>query len=102
MNALFLPDNLARAGHLLGVLRSIASAHDATPAQVSLAWLIRKPNVIAIPGASSVAQLEANAAAADLSLSDQEDAELTAAAVAFQPRTGTAALPGLVRSRVRR
>jgi aryl-alcohol dehydrogenase-like predicted oxidoreductase len=102
MNSLFLPDNLARASGLLGALRSIAATHDATPAQVALAWLIRKPNVIAIPGASSVAQLEANAAAADLSLSDQEDAELSAAAATFQPRTGKTALPDLVRSRLRR
>jgi aryl-alcohol dehydrogenase-like predicted oxidoreductase len=102
MNALFLPDNLAGATGLIGTLRSIAAAHGATPAQVSLAWLLRKPNVVAIPGASSVAQLEANAAAADLSLTDQEDAELTAAASSFHPRTGAAAIPDLVLSRLRR
>ena len=33
--------------------------HDATPAQVALAWLIGHPNVVAIPGASTVAQLRA-------------------------------------------
>lgn len=102
MNALFLPDNLARASGLIDALRRIAATHDATPAQVSLAWLLRKSNVVAIPGASSVAQLEANAAAADLSLSDDEDAELTAASSAFQPRTGVASVPDLVRARLRR
>jgi aryl-alcohol dehydrogenase-like predicted oxidoreductase len=101
-NALFLPDNLARATGLINTLRAIAGAHDATPAQVALAWLVRKPNVIAIPGASSVGQLEANVAAADLDLSDEEDAELTATTAAFQPRTGAAAIPDLVLSRLRR
>ena len=38
------------------------------PAQVALAWLLRTPNVVVIPGASSVAQAEGNAAAADLEL----------------------------------
>jgi aryl-alcohol dehydrogenase-like predicted oxidoreductase len=61
---------------LIAALREIAAAHEATPAQVSLAWLVRKPNVVAIPGASSVQQLEENVAAADLDLSDDEVARL--------------------------
>jgi len=61
----------------------VAAAHGATPAQVALAWLIRRRNVVAIPGARSVAQVEANAAAADLELTDDEDAHLVAAAEAF-------------------
>ena len=84
---------------LLAVLREIAAAHGATPAQVALAWVIRRPNVVAIPGASSVAQLEANVAAADLDLSDDEDARLTAESDAFEPITGLAALPGLLQAR---
>jgi aryl-alcohol dehydrogenase-like predicted oxidoreductase len=83
-------------------LRETAAAHGATPAQVALAWLIRKPNVMAIPGASSVAQLEANAAAADLDLTDDENLRLTTASDAFTPRTGPAAAPQLLRSRLRR
>jgi aryl-alcohol dehydrogenase-like predicted oxidoreductase len=98
-NALFLPQNLERAQPLLTALREVASAHGATPAQVALAWVIRRPNVVAIPGASSVAQLEANVAAADLELSDAEDARLTAESDAFQPTTGIAALPGLIQAR---
>ena len=77
-NPLCLPENLERAAPLIDVLRRIAAAHDATPAQVALAWLIRKPNVVAIPGASSVDQLRHNAAAADLDLTDDEADELTA------------------------
>ncbi len=59
----------ARLEPLLAALDEIAAAHGATPAQVALAWLIQKPNVVAIPGASSVKQLEENIAAADLELS---------------------------------
>lgn len=100
MNPLFLPDNLAKATELLDTLRRVAAAHDATPAQVALAWVIRRPNVVAIPGASSVEQLERNAAAADLELSDDEDTELTTVAEAFHPVQGPAALPQLLRRRL--
>ena len=58
----------------------VARAHDATPAQVALAWVIAHPNTIAIPGARTIGQLEENAAAADLVLSDDEVARLSAAA----------------------
>ena len=101
-NALFLPENLEKGRPLLDALREVARAHDATPAQVALAWVIRRPNVVAIPGASSVAQLEANAAAADLELSDEEDRALTGAADAFSPVKGVAALPKMARARLRR
>jgi len=57
---------------LVAALRDIAVHHRATAAQVALAWLVNKPNVVAIPGASSVKQLEENAAAADLGLGDDE------------------------------
>jgi aryl-alcohol dehydrogenase-like predicted oxidoreductase len=78
--AAFRPENIAKAGKLFSVLKSVAAVHEATPAQVALAWLISHPNVIAIPGASSVAQLERNAEAADLELSADEIAELGSAA----------------------
>jgi len=71
-NRLFRPESFARAEPLLRALREVAEAHDATPAQVALAWTIREPCVVAIAGASSVAQLEANAAAADLELTAGE------------------------------
>ncbi|MCX6465113.1 MAG: aldo/keto reductase [Pseudonocardiales bacterium] len=99
-NPLFLPENIAAAGPLLGVLREVAAAHDATPAQVALAWVVHFPNVVAIPGASSVAQVESNAAAAQIRLGDDEHGALTAAAEAFRPVTGMSAVPSLVRSRL--
>jgi aryl-alcohol dehydrogenase-like predicted oxidoreductase len=72
----FTADSRARFEPLIAALREIGAGHHATAAQVSLAWLIRKPNVVAIPGASSVAQLEENTAAADIDLSDDEAALL--------------------------
>jgi aryl-alcohol dehydrogenase-like predicted oxidoreductase len=98
-NPLFLPDNLEKAAGLLDALREIAASHDATPAQVALAWVIRRSNVVAIPGASSVEQLEANVAAADLELTDDEDARLTDESDRFAPTRGLAAVPGLLQAR---
>jgi aryl-alcohol dehydrogenase-like predicted oxidoreductase len=99
-NALFLPENIEKARPLLDALREIAAAHDAKPAQVALAWVIRHPNVVAIPGASSVGQLESNAAAADLELTDDEFQRLTAASDRFEPVGGPAALPKLIKARL--
>jgi len=82
---LFSDENLDRATRLLDTLRAVADAHGATPAQVALAWVIRRPGVAAIPGAASVEQLEHNVAAADLDLRDDEDEVLTAASNAFRP-----------------
>ncbi len=100
--ALFLPVNRERAAQLFRVLREVAGAHDVTPAQIALAWVIRSPAVVAIPGASSVAQLESNAAAAEIDLTDDEWQALRDAAAQFRPAAGPAALPGLLRARLGR
>lgn len=100
-NPLFLPENLRRAEPLLATLREVADAHGATPAQVALAWVINRPNVVAIPGASSVAQLESNAAAAELELADDEDAALTSASDAFKRLKGASTVPRMVGARLR-
>ena len=102
MNPLFLPENLERAAGLLGTLGEVARAHQATPAQVALAWLIHHPSVVVIPGASSVAQVEANAAAADIDLADDEVAELTARAREFHPVGGLTAARRLTLARLHR
>jgi len=68
----FSADGRARREPLVAALRDIAGRHRATAAQIALAWVVNKPNVVAIPGASSVAQVEENAAAAELSLGDDE------------------------------
>ena len=70
--------NLARPG---GPLDAIASDHDATPAQLALAWLLRRsPVMLPIPGTSSVAHLEENVAAAEVQLTDDEFEALAKAA----------------------
>jgi len=99
-NPLFLPENLERAGELMATLREVADAHSATPAQIALAWVIHSPAVVAIPGASSVAQVESNAAAADIDLTDDEYQALSEASARFRPLTGAAAVPRLVRARL--
>jgi aryl-alcohol dehydrogenase-like predicted oxidoreductase len=100
MNRLFGTENLRRAEPLLTLLRGVAAAHDAKPAQVALAWLLGHPQVVVIPGASSVEQLESNAAAADLELSATEQADLTAAARAFSPVSPVRTLIDSVREKL--
>jgi aryl-alcohol dehydrogenase-like predicted oxidoreductase len=97
----FLPENLRRARPLLDALREVAARHDATPAQVALAWLISHPNVVVIPGASTVGQLQRNAEAADLELTDDDAHQLVEAAEAFRPLGRVAAARALLRARVR-
>jgi 2,5-diketo-D-gluconate reductase B len=53
-------------------IREVAEKHDATPAQVSLAWILSHDNVAAIPKASSREHLEQNLAAQDLELDDED------------------------------
>jgi pyridoxine 4-dehydrogenase len=65
-------------------LALIAAKHGASLAQLSIAWLLqRSPVMLPIPGTSQVAHLEENVAAAGLSLSLEDSAELEAAVSAF-------------------
>ncbi|MCU1404359.1 MAG: aldo/keto reductase [Glaciihabitans sp.] len=98
-NPLFLPENLDALAPLLKIVREIADVHGATSSQIGLAWVIHQPNVVAIPGASSVEQLESNVAAADIRLTDEEYSRLTTAAEKFHPVTGLKAIPKIVASR---
>ena len=60
-----------------GPLAAAAQQHDATPAQLALAWLLqRSPVMLPIPGTSSVDHLETNTAAASIELTDEEFAAL--------------------------
>jgi aryl-alcohol dehydrogenase-like predicted oxidoreductase len=98
----FLKENLERIEPLLEVLARVGKSHDATSSQVALAWLIKRPNVVVIPGASSVAQLEANAQACDLDLSVEEDQELDEVSLAYRPTKGVAAVPKIAQEKVTR
>jgi diketogulonate reductase-like aldo/keto reductase len=66
------------------VLESLASEHAATPAQVALAWVLRQPNVIAIPKSGDADHVVDNRAALDLHLTQDDLARLD---VAFPPPT---------------
>ena len=54
----------------------MAERHDATPAQVALAWVIREDGVIAIPKAARMAHVRDNRGAADIRLTKRDLAEL--------------------------
>lgn len=99
-NPLFGTENLRRVAPLLDTLRQVAGAHDVKPAQVALAWLLSLPQVVVIPGASSVEQLEFNVAAADLELESSSLTALTEAARAFTPISAARTLIGGLRHRI--
>ncbi|HJQ28250.1 MAG TPA: aldo/keto reductase [Rubrobacter sp.] len=77
----FIPWHPLATGSLArpdGPLDEIARRHDATLAQVAIAWLLAKsPVMLPIPGTTSIEHLEENVAAADLSLTDEEVATLS-------------------------
>jgi len=101
-NQLFGTENLRRIEPLLQTLRAVATDVDAKPAQVALAWLISLPGVVAIPGASSVEQLEFNVAAAEIEISADSLDALTDAARAFQPVSTQRFLTDTVREKLQR
>jgi aryl-alcohol dehydrogenase-like predicted oxidoreductase len=62
---------------VVDLVRRIAQAKNATPAQVALAWLLaKKPWIVPIPGTRRLERLEENLGAADLDLTPQDVAEL--------------------------
>lgn len=76
-NPRFQGENLARNLELVERVRRVAAARGATPAQLALAWLLhRGPGVVPLQGATSVAQLDENVAAADMVLTEAELAEI--------------------------
>jgi 2,5-diketo-D-gluconate reductase B len=58
-------------------LARIAERHDASPAEVSLAWLVSQDKVTAIPKATSTDHIESNLRALDIELSDDEIREIS-------------------------
>jgi aryl-alcohol dehydrogenase-like predicted oxidoreductase len=70
---LFVPFYPLRAGLDSSVVREIATSHDATPAQIALAWLLRRsPAMLPIPGTLSSAHLRENMAAVQIELTDEQ------------------------------
>lgn len=71
-NPRFLAENLSHNFGLVSIVNDIARAHDATPAQVALAWLLRRgSDVVPIPGTKHLRYLEENAQAVGLKFSDE-------------------------------
>lgn len=66
-------------------LRAVAERHDATPAQVALAWVLARPGTVAIPRTATPSRMAENRAALDLVLTADDGTELDAA---FPPPTG--------------
>jgi aryl-alcohol dehydrogenase-like predicted oxidoreductase len=79
----FIPWFPVAAGKLAqpgGKLDELAKKHDATVAQLSIAWLLhRSPVILPIPGTTSIAHLEENVKSAELELTDAEWDEVEAA-----------------------
>ena len=76
-----LPPNLA----LVDLLKSWAERKQATPAQISLAWLMaQKPWIVPIPGTTQMPHLLDNIGAATVQFTPAEHAELNASAAAIQ------------------
>ena len=69
----FQPDSYGKNRELLELIRRIASEKNATPAQISLAWMLcKKPWIVPIPGTRKLDRLQENAGAADIILSEEE------------------------------
>jgi diketogulonate reductase-like aldo/keto reductase len=81
------PQPTSRGGQLLA---EIATAHDATPHQVALAFLTRRPFLFAIPKAATAGHVEENAGAAALRLSDDEIRRIDEAFPVGKRRRGVA------------
>lgn len=69
----FQPENIDRNRDLLALLHDLAQQKNATPAQLSLAWMLcKKPYFVPIPGTRKRSRLTENAGAADIALSAEE------------------------------
>lgn len=74
------PDNLAANGPFLELLHACAESRGATPAQIALAWMLRKaPNIVPIPGSKNRGRILENLGAADVALSGADFDALEAA-----------------------
>ena len=70
-------------------LRAVAERHDASPAQVALAWVLRHDGVLTVPKAGTPEHVRENCGALELQLTDEDLGELDGA---FPPPTGPQAL----------
>jgi aryl-alcohol dehydrogenase-like predicted oxidoreductase len=81
----FAPENLARNLALVELVKRWAAQKGATPAQISLAWLLaQKPWIVPIPGTTHMAHLLENMAADAIRFTPQEHAQFNMAASAIE------------------
>jgi aryl-alcohol dehydrogenase-like predicted oxidoreductase len=77
----FTEENRVANQALIDLVAQVAKAHDATPAQVALAWLLaRRRSLVPIPGTRRLSRLDENIGAASLKLSDADMTALDEAA----------------------
>jgi aryl-alcohol dehydrogenase-like predicted oxidoreductase len=83
----FSPENLAHNMQLVDLIKTWAIRKQASPVQISLAWLIaQKPWIVPIPGTTVMTHMIENIGAAEVQFTRGEIAELTAAAKAIEVR----------------
>lgn len=73
----FSPEGMDKNKEMIGYLTEMADQKNATPAQISLAWMLaKKPWIVPIPGTRKYGRLVENAQAADVELTEQEVQDL--------------------------
>ena len=73
LSDLFTPEAAEQNRALLALLRDLAEHKHATPAQISLAWMLcKKPYIVPIPGSRKVERMRENSGAAEVVLSREE------------------------------
>lgn len=73
----FQADSYAKNQELFTLLHDVASAHNATPAEISMAWMLcKKPWIVPIPGTRKIERLKENMGAASISLTTSEVAAI--------------------------
>ncbi len=83
----FSPENRQANQAMVDLLRTIAAAKNATPAQIALAWLLaRKPWIVPIPGTTKVHRLEENLGATAVELTPDDLREIESAAARIDVR----------------
>lgn len=73
----YKPENIAANQPIIDLVRNYAEAKNCTPAQISLAWVMKQDHIVPIPGMRSEARITENLGAADVELSDEEYNTLT-------------------------
>jgi aryl-alcohol dehydrogenase-like predicted oxidoreductase len=82
----FQPEAMDKNQAFVDVLKRVAEAKGATPAQVALAWLLaQRPYIVPIPGTTKVHRLEENIGAANVQLTDADLREINEGASKVEP-----------------